>query len=233
MPTFAPFLLLGIIVLATIVAVASISKKSRDAAARQVLDRSGMTRQNKPFATDADPRWRPFASIRSLKGGHKRVTWAVHGSIDRRDVIGIEHRYVVSTGQATVVIVHTCSGTRCPGFWPLIELKPKGLVHRLGDKVGKRFGVERLMLESEAFNRRWRVDTLDVDQATAILTPQVQELLAQAPRSEQWRLGQGWVVVCRRQTIKPEQLSAFMRRPVDLLALVPPEMLVELPSERR
>lgn len=233
MPSAAPFIFLGIIVLATIVAVAAIAKKSRDAAAREVLDRSGMTRQAKPFATDSDPRWRPFANIRALKGGHKRVTWAACGSVDGRDVIGIEHRYVVSTGQTTVVIVNTCVATRCPGFWPLIELKPKGLLHRIGDQLGKRVGIERFALESESFNQRWRVETLDLDQATAILTPQVQEMLAQAPRSEKWRIGQGWVVTCRRQTIKPDQLSAFMRRPVDLLALIPTEMLVELPSERR
>lgn len=218
-------ILLAAVVLIVIVALASGARRKSDQNLAGVLQHTGLVRHNKPFSAGPDFRWQPFSQLPALKGGPKRVSWVATGAVEKRDVFAIEHKYVVSTGQVTAVITHTAVACRCPAFWPSIELKPETIFHRLADRLG----ASDLELESERFNRRWRVATDDPDLALAILTPEAQSMLETAPRPETWHIGNGWIRVVRRSAIKPEELPAYVRRPVDLLALVPPEMLVDAP----
>lgn len=214
-------------VIGGIIIAAAGSKKQREGAVAAGCRQVGLLHQSKPFASKLDPRWLPFSGIGALKGGHKKVNWGAFGVIAGHEVLAIEHKYVVSTGQVTAVITHTCIACRCPGFWPEIELRPENVLHRLADKLGS----GDLEFESERFNKRWRVSASDTDLALAVLTPGVQAMLEDAPRTEVWSIGHGWVLVCRRASIKPEQLPAFLRRPIELIARVPEEMLVEVPAD--
>ncbi len=218
-------ILLAVIALIVIIALASGARRKTNQNLEMVLQHTGLVRQSKPFSSGSDFRWQPFSRLPMLKGGPKRVAWAATGSVDGHDVFAIEHMYVVSTGQVTAVITHTAVACRCPSFWPSIELKPETVFHRLADRLG---GSD-VELESERFNRRWRVKTGDPDLALAILTPDAQSMLAEAPKVETWSIGDGWICVVRRATIKPDDLAGFLRRPVDLLALVPPEMRIDAP----
>lgn len=218
-------ILLAAVVLIVIVALASGARRKTDLNLEEVFQNAGLVRQHKPFSSGPDFRWQPFSQLPALKGGPKRVNWAAAGTIEGRDVFAIEHKYVVSTGQVTAVIVHTAVACRCPAFWPAIELKPETFFHRLADRLG----ASDVKLESERFNRRWRVQTSDPDLALAILTPEAQSMLETAPRPETWHIGDGWIRVVRRAPVKPEELPAYLRRPLDLLALAPPEMLVDAP----
>ncbi|GAB4384925.1 MAG: hypothetical protein Kow0022_09050 [Phycisphaerales bacterium] len=218
----ALFVVVAVLVMGAVVLFAG-ERKRREAALAQICSQLGLAYQSKPFVSKLDPRWLPFSKIGALKGGHRRVTWGAFGSIHGRDILAIEHRYVVSTGQVTSTVTHTCVACRCPSFWPEIELRAERVLDRLADT----FGAGDLQLESERFNRRWRVVTADADTALAILTPDVQAMLEEAPRSEFWSIGRGWVVVCRRAVFKPDRLAAFLQRPLDLIARVPQEMLVE------
>lgn len=203
-----------------IIALASGARRKTSLSIEQVFQQAGLVRQSKPFASGADFRWHPFASLSKLKGGPKRVTWLATGTIEARDVFALEHRYVVSTGQVTAVITHTVVACRCPSFWPSIDLQPETVFHRLADRLG----LSDVEVESERFNRRWRVKTSNPDLALAIFTPESQSMLENAPRAESWTIGDGWIRVVRRAAIKPDDLPGFLRRPVDLLACVPPEM---------
>jgi len=229
-PAIAPIILLsavGAVVVGLIVVVAVGSRKQREQQIAEIFAQSGLVRERKPFDSGADARWVPFASLPQLKGGAGRVTWCASGAIDGHEVVAIEHRYVVSTGQVTAVVVHTCVACRCPDFWPAIELKAEHLLHRLADRLG----ASDLEVESERFNRRWRVSASDTDLALAILTPEVQAMLEDAPRNETWSIGLGWIRVVRKGVLKPEDLAVLLRRPGELLALVPAEMLESPASE--
>ncbi len=217
--------LLVAVVLVIIFALASGARRKTQQSLELVFQQAGLVRQDNPFSSGSDFRWHPFSQLPVLKGGAKRVTWAAAGSIDGCDLVAIEHQYVVSTGQVTTFITHTAVACRCPAFWPSIDLKPETVFHRLADRLGHG-DVE---LESDRFNRRWRVKTSDPDLALGILTPEAQAMLENVPRAETWSIGQGWVRVVRRSGIKPEDLYAYLRRPVDLLELVPPEMRVDAP----
>lgn len=219
-------ILLASVTLIVILALASGARRKASQNLDQVFHDIGLVRQDKPFASGTDFRWQPFSKLPTLKGGAKRVTWAATGTIDGRDVLAIEHRYIVSTGQVTAVITHTVIACRCPAFWPSIELRPETVFHRLADRLG----ASDVELESERFNRRWRVQTSNPDLALAILTPEVQSMLETAPRQETWSIGDGWIRVVRRAGIKPDDLPAYLRRPLDLLAAVPPEMRVDTPD---
>lgn len=228
MGPFLPIVLLVLVAAGVLAALAAgASKKRREESITAVCRRAGLTRQSRPFTSGNDPRWLPFRSLTPLKGRHKRVTWCASGTIDSREVIAIEHRYVVSTGQVTAVITHTCVACPCPAFWPQTDLRAANALHRLIERLGS----GDLELESDRFNKRWRVSTTDADLALAILAPGVQTLLEDAPRAETWSIGAGWVRVCRKAVVKPEELPALLRRPADLMALVPPEMLAETPPE--
>lgn len=218
----ALFVVVALLVMGVVI-VSARQRKRREAALAQICRQVGLAYQSKPSLSELDPRWLPFSTIGALKGGPRRVTWGAFGSIDGHDVLAIEHRYVVSTGQAASTVTHICVATRCPSFWPPIELRAMRVFHRLADALG----AGDLKLESDRFNRRWWVVTADPDATLAILAPDVQAMLEEAPRSEFWSIGRGWVVVCRKAIIKPDHLAAFLQRPLDLIARVPQEMLVE------
>jgi len=149
--------------------------------------------------------------------GAKGVKWSAAGEVDERPTVLLHHVHVVHTGNATVPVPKSVAATPCPEEWPVLSLGPETLATRLAEL----FGSRDIRVEDEGFNRRWRVKCDDEDFAIAMLTPEVQAFLMNAPATEQWAIGRGWIRVARRETVKPDLVPELARRPGTLAARLP------------
>jgi hypothetical protein len=205
------------------------AQKKRRAAIDALFADLGLTLFRKPDMPTREANWAPFADLKELKYGTKGVKWIASGTINGRAVTAIEHRYTISTGQSTQQIVHVCIASPCPKHWPRVELRGEHLLHRLADVLG----ATELKLESEVFNRRWRISSDDEDHAIMLLTPEVQNLLENSPSGEAWVIGPGWIrLVGKGKVLKPEGIREALQKPGRLLEKVPPELFVPVtPNE--
>ena len=208
-----------------IVASAVAAQKKRRAAIDALFAELGLTLIRKPDMPTREANWAPFAALKELKYGAKGVKWIATGTINGQTVTAIEHRYTISTGQSTQQIVHVCIACPCPEHWLMVELRGEHFLHRIADALGS----SDLELESEVFNRRWRISAQDEDHAIMLLTPEVQQLLQNSPNGETWVIGRGWVRLCGRgKVLKPEGIREALEKPGKLLELVPPELFVPI-----
>lgn len=219
---------LGIVVAALlfigmIVAGAVAAQRRRRAAIDALFVEHGFTHVRKPGPSEREAVWPIFAPFKHLKYGARGIEWIARGEIDGREVVAILHQYVIHTGQSAQQIMHVCIACRCPESWPMVELRGEHVFHRIAEALGS----TDIRLESEAFNRRWRISTESEDQAILVLTPEAQAMLSDAAKGEAWSIGRGWVRMSGRALVKPEQLAAGLGRPGRLLDAVPPELFIE------
>jgi hypothetical protein len=100
--------------------------------------------------------------------GRKRLATDVMGGIVReRGIVVFGYRYVTGSGKNREVHDVRVCAVRIPGRIPQVRFSPENPATRL--MVA--FGGTDVEVESEEFNRRWRVWSRDVRAAHAILTP--------------------------------------------------------------
>lgn len=220
---------LGIVVavllfIGMIVAGAVAAQRKLRAAVDALFAGDGFELTRKPEQAARDGVWPIFEPFKHLKHGVKGIQWIARGRVEGREVIAMQHSYTIHTGQSAQQIVHVCIACPCPAHWPMVELRGEHVFHRIASVLGS----SDIELESEAFNRRWRISAESEDQAILVLTPEVQAMLADAPAGEAWAIGRGWVRLSGRKLLKPEHLRAGLRRPGRLLDGVPPELFGEV-----
>lgn len=114
-------------------------------------------------------RWRrtPFGT-----GSQRRATQVMTGAFGPYQALSFAYRYTTGSGKNRQSHVVHVVGMGLPAFLPDLDLSPDGVLARLSA-----FGRGDLDLESEEFNKRWRVEAPDPRFAHAVLHPRLMERL--------------------------------------------------------
>ncbi len=121
-------LLLPLGVLAAIVLIAVLAWQAevrRRDGLRAACHDLGLAGQFKPDDPARQEAFEPVSHLKALRHGHRGVKWSAHGEADGRPMAIVEHRYVVSSGKSSHVLIHTVVSTPCPPAWPAVTLSPE------------------------------------------------------------------------------------------------------------
>ncbi|MBC7773559.1 MAG: hypothetical protein H7210_13775 [Pyrinomonadaceae bacterium] len=216
----------ALIVTPVIVAVVLIARTAARARKQRILAldteyaRLGFAGVTSPAKDQRDSLFQNVVHLSILSTGSKGLVRVASGVVDDTPVEMIEHEYVVSTGKSAHAVQHTVASCECPTGWPVLTLTPENVLHRIGEVLG----IHDIRVESETFNRAWRVKGADEAFAVTLLSPAVQTWLENTSRQESWYIGHGRVCRVKQQPLKPEEIETFMRGLVELMSLIPPEM---------
>lgn len=190
---------------------------------RELLDRlgaAGWRIDAKPDGAQRESAFGPFEAL-GLGRGARGVRATMDGEVEGAEVRVIEHRYVEGGGNNSRTVRHVAAAIPCPDSWPMLRLSHE----HLGTKLLSMLGGKDLQVESEAFNKRWRIAADDEDFAVLVLSPDVQDWLMRDDRREVWAIGRGWIACARRERLRAESFERISRRPLELLAMLPPELV--------
>ncbi len=229
MPIEAVLLIAGIAGLVVVIIAASVIRdRRRRQAISKLLSSHGFTLRSRPDREAQRREFEPFGDVSHLRHGAKGVRWSAAGTLDGVDIRIIEHSYVVSTGKTSHAVVNVCvaavgrAGTG-GGAWPLLRLGVEGWFHRIGEKVGLKPDIR---VESEEFNRRWRVRCDDEGFALAVLSPSVQAAMMTCDAKDWWSIGGSRGVLChgRTGTVNAPALGAMLHRLREVARALEPEV---------
>jgi hypothetical protein len=175
-----------------------------------------------PDRTGKDHLFAPFYHITALRHGGKGMRWHAAARVKGRRIELLEHSYTISSGKNSQTIVHTCIAAIGSVSWPVLTLAGEGLLARFAEKLGM---APDINLENDEFNRRWRVKCDDEAFALAILSPEVQQHLAAADRSEWWVIGgpSGAVCLGHRGAVNAQSVAKMIDSLDATLAAMPSE----------
>jgi hypothetical protein len=174
-----PFLVLGIGI-ALVIVVAAVSyrlDKKRRAVLQAFALSSGWT-----YVASDDSWCDRFAGAPFGEGDNRRARNILHGPYQGTDMVAFDYRYETHStdgkGHRTTTKHHysVCAlGMRAP--LPGLELSPESVFTRLGNAIG----FDDVELESEDFNRRYRVHARDPKFAYDVLNPRTMQALLTRP----------------------------------------------------
>lgn len=106
-------------------------------------------------------------------GSSRRATSVLTGTFSGHQALVFDYQYTTGSGddESTTHLHVLCLSL--PAYLPRLELTPDGV----GAKIAKRFGAGDVNLESDAFNRMWRVAAPSPKFATDVLHPRLMEYL--------------------------------------------------------
>lgn len=122
------------------------------------------------------------------KGDHRRARTVLTGTEDGRPFTAFEYSYETHTtdskgGRSTTTHRWTVCVVPMPTWLGTVQVVPETALDRMASAVGL---VTDIDLESEAFNRRFRVSASSRKLASDVLTPRTMEYLV-AVGAEAWR----------------------------------------------
>ncbi|MDQ1711111.1 MAG: hypothetical protein QOE45_561 [Frankiaceae bacterium] len=203
MPLFVPVLFCAFVVLVVFAAVASYKKNQARLAALQgfALSNGWEYRAADPY--DLPERWpgEPFHS-----GFGRRASNVVTGKVGDRPMIAFDYEYKERSSDGkgrstTTTYQFAVCALGLPCVLPRLDVGPEGLFSRIGQVLG----MQDIELESEDFNRRFRVRCEDPKFATDVLTPRTMELLLRAGKF-QFRFAGTDIVSAHRGRLEPADL---------------------------
>lgn len=120
---------------------------------------------------------RPFGA-----GDHRRAANVLQGSFRGRPMVAFDYSYQTHSsngngGSTTTTHRYAVCAVRLPCAVPRLELLPEGVLGR----VGTALGLQDLELESEDFNRRYRVQSDAPRFASDALPPRTMQALLARP----------------------------------------------------
>ncbi len=218
-------LVLGVLgIIAFIVMLARNAAEQRQQELDRAMREHGLNTLEKEAFTE---RLAWIEGLSRLNGGTRNVKMAWRGDWSGHPVECVHHRYVVSTGQTTSVVQHRLVATPVPANWPYLQLGEENIFTRIGSALGG----EDIQVEDEAFNKRWRIRTEDEAFAIVLLVPELQHLLRDAPRGQQWFISNGRLVLLERGEFKPEATQRLLDLLVEFRRGIPEELESWQPSD--
>lgn len=169
-------------VIALFVALAVVAYKRNQARLQAIhslcLSKNWQFRAADPF--NLPDRWpgTPFDT-----GYDRRAKNVVTGEVNGRPMIAFDYSYKTESRDSegrtsTTTHPYAIYALGMPCALPELELAPEGVFGRLGTALG----MQDIELESEDFNRKYRVRCPDAKLATDVLTPRTMELLLHVPK---------------------------------------------------
>ncbi|MBE7701659.1 hypothetical protein H9623_15305 [Oerskovia sp. Sa1BUA8] len=118
-------------------------------------------------------RWRgePFDEGRS-----RRATEVLTGPHGDRSALSFTYSWTTGSGKESTTHTAHVVALLLDASFPTLQLTPEGL----GAKLAKAFGGQDIQLESEDFNRAWRVESSDLRFAHDVLHPRTMHRLLEA-----------------------------------------------------
>jgi hypothetical protein len=175
-----PFALFGLVV--TVVGIAAYLAYRAEQKRRQLLQ--GFAASSGWTYTARDDSWTarfdggPFG-----QGDHHRADNVLTGRHGQRDMVAFDYSFQTHSNdskgnRSTTTHRFTVCALRLPAYLPELELSPESLLTRVANAVG----YADVELESEDFNRRYRVSTRNPKFAYDVLNPRTMTaLLARRP----------------------------------------------------
>lgn len=116
------------------------------------------------------------------EGDHRKAQNVLQGTYRGRQMVAFDYSYQTHSsngqgGQSTQTHRYAVCALGLPAWLPRFQLTPEGLLGR----VGTLLGMQDVELESEDFNRRYRVRCEDPKLAYDVLQPRTMELLLRRP----------------------------------------------------
>lgn len=198
--------------------VVNARRRRREIAAQ--LAALGFSHNLKPDAVAKAEAFNRTGRMLLLKTGPRGVVSYASGIVEGQEVWLVEHQYTTGSGKSRQVHKHIVAATPCPRAWPDLSVTPENLF----DKIAGLMGRKDLSLESEAFNKRWKILAENEDFALLVLSPSVQDWAMRLPKSHQVHIGSGALCVVVSRFIRPAEYGPFCRLPLELAALLPQEL---------
>ena len=157
------------------------------------------------------------------QGKDRKATNILVGKYRDREIAAYDYEYETESGsgknRSTTTHRFAVWLVTLPSRLPGLEVRREGI---FGGRVAAAFGFGDLQLESEEFNRTFRVASPDRRYATAMLHPRMMELLlARASDGMCWRID-GDVLLCWEEgRAAPEAIVPKLDVLVDVVDLVP------------
>lgn len=121
-------------------------------------------------------------------GDHRRAENVVNGATSKRPFIAFDYSYQTHSsdgkgGRTTQTHRYTVTVVQMPTFLPTLQVTPESVFTRMGHALG----LDDIDLESEDFNRKFRVHANDRKFASDVLTPRTMQALLARPATS-WRI---------------------------------------------
>ena len=155
------------------------------------------------------------------EGDHRRACNVISGAIKDRSFAAFDYSYQThssdSHGNRTTTTHHyMVTSLQLPAYLPRLQVTAENVLTRLGNA----FGVDDIELESEDFNRRFRVACNDRKFASDVLSPRTMELLL-ARDAPCWRIDGTDVVAWDDGRLSPARILANLDTMSAVVAGVP------------
>jgi len=171
--------------------------------------------------TAEDDRWcerwngNPFG-----EGDHRRAKNVITGSA-KLPFSAFDYSYQTHSsngkgGQTTTTHRYVVTSVQLPTFLPQLQVTPENLMTRLGNA----FGLDDIELESEDFNRRFRVHARDRKFACDVLTPRTMQMLLSRPALS-WRIEGSDVLAWQDGKLSPALCLATTSQLQDIVDGIP------------
>ena len=191
MSVLSAVLFVGVAVLVVAAAVYSYlaAKKRREEFAQFALGRGWIYRAS-------DDSWaQHWGGTPFGQGDHRRAANVLTGDWQDRQFAAFDYSYQTHTTdgkghRSTTTHRFGICAVRMPGPLPRLEVTHENLL----DRVGHAFGLQDIELESEEFNRRFRVTCSEAKFASDVLHPRLMEYLV-AHGTVAWRM-EGTDLLC-------------------------------------
>ena len=179
-----PFFFLAAIPVAGFLAYRSWQQDQR----RKQLIRTWAAKNTYSYEAEDDgwcERWNgdPFG-----EGDHRRAQNVVNGATARRPFIAFDYSYETHStdgrgNSSTQTHRYAVTAVQLPNFLPTLQVTPENVLTRIGHALG----LDDIDLESEDFNRKFRVHCNDRKFASDVLTPRTMQALLARP-AVSWRI---------------------------------------------
>lgn len=226
-----PAVLVVVLFVVIIVAIVALTRRadiSRKQAFVTEFARLNMVGSSTPTADQKNTAFARCASVqKELHYGSKAVQWFAELPDARPQIFFCEHMYVVSNGKSSHRVYRTIASAITPRAWATTSLTRENVF----TKIGKVFGLKDLDLENAAFNNAWRVRASDENFALALITPELQTLLADRSamlRGERWVIASGTLCLVLNRAIKPDELASVHARLMQFINALAPELRNQL-----
>ena len=155
------------------------------------------------------------------KGDHRRAHNVLTGQWKGRAFTSFDYSYQTHSsngkgGQNTESHYFAVSAVALPTYLPSLQVTPENLLSRMGNA----FGLTDIELESEDFNRAFRVHANDPKFASDVLSPRTMEMLLSRPRFS-WRIEGGDILCWDSGEQHPAEVTARVATMLDVVTGIP------------
>jgi hypothetical protein len=188
---------------------------------RRALLMTWATNSGFTYAVEDDrwcDRWQvsPFG-----EGDHRKAANVVTGTLASNAFVTFDYTYQTHSsdgkgGRTTTTHRYVVTALQLPAPLPQLQVTPENLVTRLGNALG----LDDIELESEDFNRRFRVHARDRKFACDVLTPRTMQMLLSRPALS-WRIEGTDILAWQDGRLSPATALATTGQLRDIVEAIP------------